>query len=213
MANVERCLAVITVLLLSGCATQTEYVEIEPDPSIQEYLLIFPLNDVRDNKRIALVDFPKGSNQIKYPVSTSWMVRNRSCIVRFTTDNNLEQNVSYDDLQNENIDMLKKLSHNEEKYALILYINQLEFVYFEAKCAISGYLVDIPNGKVVWKSEASNTRKAGVLNQVLFQDSVINPAFQVYSSTLTELFSTFPNLKKTEIKKTPEDTSSSDSNA
>jgi len=198
-------LAIAIWLACSGCGT-TKMVQL--DKSFLEPLLVYPLNDVREDKTVAL-DGLCGVDQIKRPVSDVWMAKHKLCLVRYAGDTGLAQNVTIEDLQKVRRERLKLIPQNDERHVLFLYLTDLSTVGggTYVKCALTGYLVDLSTGEVIWKNEVSTKEWKGILqgplDSALFSSSASSPACKRYGQTLTQLLDTLPILEKSSSASAP----------
>ncbi len=192
MKKLAICLFAFSVIL-TGCAT-TMHNNI--DPTKQEYVLVYPLYDVRENKAIDLSNC--GWNH-KYPVGEQYMAANFDAMIRYATNTGIEPNATYKDLDivYANPGSLKGLNRKGEKYILILYLKKLEYAYVSTsfETSLEGFLVNVDKGNVVWNNSAEESKWLGLVGgpvgRIFGSDACNN-----YYHTLFILFRTFPKLTK-----------------
>jgi hypothetical protein len=172
------------------------------DPKKQEYLLVYPLNDVREANSIDISDC-NGVNYINQPVSDYYMAKNFDAIVRYAGQTGIQPNITYEDLTNNNTERVKKTNTGGENYVMILYLSELQ--YSEANTtfttSMEGFLVRVDTGQVLWRESAKNTRWLGILGGQLDRLTgtvASGNACQVYGEVLATMLKKFPKLTKRE---------------
>jgi hypothetical protein len=189
-------------VVLAACSTTKPSKKI--DKVFLEPLLVFPLNDVRSDKRIKV--------DPNAPVNEQWMAENLLLEIRNACDNGLEQNVSFEDLQQVRREKLKLLPRKSERYALILYLNSLSIVTEGsiASCKITGFLVDTATGDVLWKNTVYYTKSLletalGLATSSPFEIAELSTlsGSRLYQESMIALFVSFPMLEKSEECGTP----------
>jgi hypothetical protein len=194
---------ILGCLLMSGCATTTN---IKLDPASMEYVLVYPLNDVRETKSIDVSQCE--GNYIKQPVSDYYMARNFDAIVRYAELTGVQPNITYEDLANQNTERLKKADARGENYIMVLYLSEFQFSGGNTTFTTSmeGFLVRVDTGQVVWRDNAKNTRWLGILGGQLdrLTGTIGNSGnvCQVYGQVLATMLKKFPKLTKQPVKQT-----------
>jgi hypothetical protein len=188
--------SVFGCLLMSGCATTTT---IKLDPAKMEYVLVYPLNDVRETKSIDVSEC--GGNYIHQPVGDYYMAKNFDAIVRYAQLTGIQPNITYEDLTNRNTERLKIANNGGENYIMVLYLSELQFSGGNTTFTTSmeGFLFRVDTGQVVWQDSAKNTRWLGILGGQLdrLTGTVGNSnACQVYGEVLANMLRKFPKLTK-----------------
>ena len=189
-------LSAIGCMLIFGCATTTT---IQLDPKKQEYLLVYPLNDVRKVQNVNISDC-NGVDYIKVPVSDYYMAKNFDAIVRYAALTGIQPNITYEDLVNNNTEKLKKINTKGKNYVMILYLSELQYSAGNTTfiTSMEGFLVRVDTGQVIWRDSAKNTQWIGLLGSVdrLFGTVGYGDPCQKYGQVLANMLRKFPKLTK-----------------
>jgi hypothetical protein len=165
-----------------------------------EYLLVYPLNDVREVRQINVTDC-NGSNYVSKPIDDYYMAKNFDAIARYAALTGIQSNITYEDLTTNSVEKLKKINSDGEEYVMILYLSELQYSGLSTTFTTSmeGFLVCVDSGRIAWHDSIKDTKWLGLIGgplDRLFGTAGYSDPCQMYGIVLAKMLTKFPKLTR-----------------